>query len=775
VIRGRLHPISTLTLSFLAAALAVPGAAQRPQVAPATLVEPLTATAHPPLPRDPFRLWLAPHQGSHESPRVSSLSAGARLYTEAKYTQALPLLKPRPSDSPLAHYADYYRGLTQLRLSQLDEARRTFEALVAAPLQGYLSEAARLRLAEVAEAQGDARTAADAYAAVAEGKPLMPEDVLSKLARARQAAGDPKGAAQAWARLYYEFPSSDEAALAKSELDQSGAWQPLEPGGTRYKLELGRGERLFSARRYALARSSFELLEGVAAGADRELVSLRLAECDYYLKRYRASHDALEPWTRNASRLAEARFFFLSATREMGARDEYVRLARELAAVAPGDSWTEETLNNLGTHFIVTDDDAAAEAVFRELLQRFPESRHAERASWRAGWWAYRRGEYDDAIRLFESAAARFPRSDYRPSWLYWAARAHEKLGHADAALARYSLVLADYQNSYYGRLAAKVLHDRGAEPVTVTTAAARVGDIRDTAAAGSDLPPTHELIRQLIASEMYDDALSELNFAQRTWGDSSAIQATIGLVYARTGELRKGINAMKRAYPQYIAAGGEELPDEMLKVLFPLDFWDKIRKYSAAHKLDPYLVAALTAQESTFDADIRSSANAVGLMQVLPSTGRRYAKRVGIRRFRPSMLEQPDVNLRLGTAIFADLVKKFGGTHLALASYNAGDSAVARWIAERPEDIPRDEFIDDIPYPETQNYVRKILGTAEDYRALYGTSASRASAYTSGAAATSGTTTAAKAPPRAKKTRASSRPAHGSTHSSRKPKRHHR
>jgi soluble lytic murein transglycosylase len=138
-------------------------------------------------------------------------------------------------------------------------------------------------------------------------------------------------------------------------------------------------------------------------------------------------------------------------------------------------------------------------------------------------------------------------------------------------------------------------------------------------------------------------------------------------------------------------------------------------------------------------------------------------------------MLTRPDVNLRLGTAIFADLVKKFGGTHLALASYNAGDSAVARWIAERPGDIPRDEFIDDIPYPETQNYVRKILGTAEDYRMLYGTSATRASAHTSGAAATSGTAAAAKTPARAKKTHVSSRPAHAPAHSSRKPKRHHR
>jgi soluble lytic murein transglycosylase len=63
--------------------------------------------------------------------------------------------------------------------------------------------------------------------------------------------------------------------------------------------------------------------------------------------------------------------------------------------------------------------------------------------------------------------------------------------------------------------------------------------------------------------------------------------------------------------------------------------------------------------------------------------------------------------------------MREFGALHLALASYNAGERAVREWVAERPG-VPRDEFIDDIPYPETQNYVKRILGTAEDYRRLY-------------------------------------------------------
>ena len=107
-------------------------------------------------------------------------------------------------------------------------------------------------------------------------------------------------------------------------------------------------------------------------------------------------------------------------------------------------------------------------------------------------------------------------------------------------------------------------------------------------------------------------------------------------------------------------------------------------------------------------------------LMQVLPSTGRGYARRLGVKGFSTRRLTDAEVNVRIGTQIFADSIKKFGGVHFALAAYNAGDSRVAAWQREKPG-LAQDEFIDDIPFPETQNYVKRILGTAEDYRSLYG------------------------------------------------------
>src|SRR5262249_16792096 len=148
-----------------------------------------------------------------------------------------------------------------------------------------------------------------------------------------------------------------------------------------------------------------------------------------------------------------------------------------------------------------------------------------------------------------------------------------------------------------------------------------------DTDMPAVRLPPNQHVIRALLSLNLYDQALDELHYAQKVWGDSSVIQATIAWIASARGDLRAGINAMKPAYPQYMAAGGEKLPAEILKVLFPLNYWPLIREQAVANNLDPYLMAALILQESNFTPDIRSPANAYGLMQLLPSTGRRYVK----------------------------------------------------------------------------------------------------------------------------------------------------
>jgi soluble lytic murein transglycosylase len=691
---------------------------------PASAGPRLAPTVHPALPASPDRYWLVPdlQQRQSRTTATANLIKAVSLLQQEKFAAAVPLINGAAiAATPLGAYGYYYAGVALAGASRYDEADAAFAAAAALKPEGALGELVPLRVSEVALARGDARRALQTLERLNVDKANAPEQVLLQTGRAAERAGERDEALKAYRRLYYDYPLSAEASDAQSGLERLQTPDRIPPD--RFTLELTRAERLFSARRWAQARAAFDSLSRSAQGDDAELVGLRVAECDYYLDRHRAARDGLQPYLTDASREAEARFFYLTATRGLGDQKTYVDLARKFVADFPESPWSEETLNNLASHYIIVDDDDAADAVFRELARRFPKSRYAERAAWKIGWRAYRGDNFREAAETFENAAATFPRSDYRPSWLYWSGRARDRAGQADVAVARYRLTIADYANSYYGRLASAILSQRadsgGIQAVTA-----------ETIAATPSFVPTATLIRELGALELYDAALREVQFAQRAWGSSPQLEATIAWIRHNQGlglsgterfnAIRGAINTMRRAYPQFLAAGGENLPPEILRIIYPLDFWPLINRGAMQHDLDPYLMTALMAQESTFTPEIKSAADAVGLMQLLPSTGRRYARKVGMRGFSPGSLTDPEVNVRLGMQYFKDLVDRFGGDYFAIASYNAGENRVAQWRAEKP-DLSEDEFIDDIPFPETQNYVKRILGTAEDYRRLYG------------------------------------------------------
>jgi soluble lytic murein transglycosylase len=690
----------------------------------------LTATRHAPLPADLSQYWYvqavpsaSAGQGRPDAQASAKFARGVKAIAGGDFAVGLPLVNGSELNrTPLADYARYYTGVALAGLSRFAEADAVLTALYLRPREGYLKEAVPLRLAEVALARQDAERAKDILQGLKPDELSNPEEALLKLGQVEEIVNHRDHALEAYRRIYYASALSAQAIEAQAGIERLQTTSTVP--GDLVTRALERAERLFAARRWAQARAGFEPL-AKADGVDKDLIALRLAECDYYLDRFRAAREGLKPLLKNWSREAEAQFFNLAAARGLGEKETFVTLARELVADFPDSEWAAETLNGLASFYLVADEDAEADRVFRELAQRFPKHRYAERAAWKAGWAAYRNRQFAEALGMFESAAVTFPRADNRPAWLYWAGRSRDQLNDPLTANTRYRLVVADYHNSYYGRLAAKILTERR-EPV--------MPDPADTVLANSTPvkpPPTEALMRDLTSLQLYDEALKEVRYAQRMWGETPQLQATAAWIRYQQGlglraqdrflAIRGAITMMRRAYPQFLAAGGDDLPADVLRIIFPLDYWPLIQKYSRLHGLDPYLIAALMAQESTFTAEIRSSADARGLMQLMPGTGRIYARKLGLKGFTTASLLQPETNVRLGAQYFKDLVDRFGGAHYALASYNAGENRVARWMTEAPG-LPADEFIDNIPFPETQNYVKRILGTAEDYRRLYGT-----------------------------------------------------
>lgn len=697
-----------------------PGPAAAPAAAPASAPM-LAPTDHPRLPLAAMALWLAPEAARPTSSRPNTALAEAiALLGKGSEAQALVALSQSSAqEGILGHYALYYAGRAQQRMGKAGDALRTFRLLQQRQLVGYLREAVSLGEAEALSDTGDHAGAASVYERLSKEKPLALDDVLMRLGREAEAAGHTEQAVEAYLRVYYEFPLGEFAPAARARLETHPSFGRIMPGTERFRLELGRAQRLFGAKQYGPAKSAFESLAIAADGDDKDLVDLRVAEADFHLRRYRQARDGVARFSKKGPRQAEAMYFEAVASRALGDNATYLRNVRTLVEKFPDQSWAQEGLNHLATQYVRQDADDAADTVFREIIERFPRGTHTERAVWKVGWRSFRQGRHDETAQLFERAAADFPRSDYRPAWLFWSGRAHDAAGRRDVAEARYTLASLDYLNSYYGRLSVSRLNGRVPAPRVIS----------ETTAPVTPPPPNADIVRALLEVSLYDDALNELRYIQRTAGDSPAVQATVSWILRQQGLsasgrdqftlLRGSISTMRRAYPQFMAAGGEYLPKEVLSLIFPISYWDLIQKHAAANGLDPYLVAALVAQESTFVPDVRSSANAVGLMQLIPSTARMYARKVGLA-YSSKLMTNPEANIRMGTAYLNELMREFGDLHLVLASYNAGERAVRRWLTERPG-VPTDEFIDDIPYPETQNYVKRILGTADDYRRLYG------------------------------------------------------
>ena len=294
------------------------------------------------------------------------------------------------------------------------------------------------------------------YEKLTADKTTVNEQILARQAETARVLGDRKKTAEALLRIYYEFPLTDAAVAAAAELE------PLRDIIQRqgYKLDLGRATQLYGARRYSDARAAFVAVQAEAGGDDRELADLRIAESDYFLQRYAAALDGASALAR--SRSAPGRSALLLPERACAGSDKDDEFLAQTQALVPRLSRQHVVRGSAqqSRHLLHRQERrrAGGRSVFDQLFEKFPNGQRAERAAWKSGWWAYKNGEYAETVRVFENAAAAFPRSDYRPPFLYWAARSHGKLGAGAAAESRLRLIVTDYGNSYYGRLAQRHL-----------------------------------------------------------------------------------------------------------------------------------------------------------------------------------------------------------------------------------------------------------------------------------------------------------------------------
>ncbi len=158
-----------------------------------------------------------------------------------------------------------------------------------------------------------------------------------------------------------------------------------------------------------------------------------------------------------------------------------------------------------------------------------------------------------------------------------------------------------------------------------------------------------------------------------------------------------------------------------IIELIFPDAYLNDVQRESRKYNIDPFFILSLIRQESAFNKDIVSSADAIGLMQLIPSTGKRMARSIKLKKYSKENLYEPRINIALGVKYIDALLTKFKGNSIfALAAYNAGPNKVKTWLRIRNNLKPL-EFLESIPFNETRNYVKNVLRNYVLYKFLYG------------------------------------------------------
>jgi soluble lytic murein transglycosylase len=519
------------------------------------------------------------------------------------------------------------------------------------------------------------------------------------------------------------MPLAPEADSAYTELKKLPISFQATPAQRKIRAEL-----LMKAKRYNDAVDEYRELAIHTTPENRPAAELAYADALHRSGRNREAKSEVTNLPgvtpeQNAQRL----YIIAEAAWSAGENDSFYKTVDQLRQASATSPWLEQVLLLVANlHLVHHEPDQALDA-FRELQERFPNGSKASFAHWKAAWLTMRLGRNEEAKKEFEEQIAIYPNGNETSNALYWRARLAEEDKQPEMARSFYQKLSDRYRNYYYaelGRDRMKKLPESSTQPGQYPLLD-RIPPLDHAEKVTLEEPPADDLHLQkaklLGNGGLIDFAVRELQAAANDDKGNWELAET-AQIYTDTGHFDRAIEVMKKSVPSYFAVDIPMLPREYWEALFPRPYWSDLKHYSSANGLDPYLVASLIRQESEFNPLAVSHSNAVGLMQLLPRTGKLVAHQEELKRYNASQLFTPAVNLQLGTRYFKGMVDQFGGSfEHALAAYNAGSDRVEEWMGQGPyRDSP--EFVESIPFTETREYVQAIMRNASVYRQLYGT-----------------------------------------------------
>jgi soluble lytic murein transglycosylase len=482
------------------------------------------------------------------------------------------------------------------------------------------------------------------------------------------------------------------------------------PGSRTADEELARAAAYEAGSRPGLAARA--LRAALRAGApDDPATRLRLGRLLFEERDFRPAREVLlEAAARLAdpAQAAEAELYAARALRRLGSLNGYAEM-KTIAEKRAGTPAAGTALFLLGD---AADDRDRAIGYYRRAAE-VAASPDARTAGFRLGDRLLKAEQPGAAAAAWEAMVRRWPAGELSAEAAYRAGVIHERAGRDEKARAMYAAAIAADPVSYY---AVRAGDRMGADPL-----AAALANAREWPSAPGDGAEAASALRRLDVLDragMADAWKQELEWQTRRLHRRPAALLALAEGLRDRGHTVDGIR-LGRAL---LERRGGEWDGRLLRVVFPFPYRELLQAEADRADVDPFLLAALVRQESSFNPRARSWVGATGLSQIMPATGQWLAPGAGVSNFDPSLLAVPEINLRMGARYLRDQLRRYGGKRdLALAAYNAGPSRADRWRRELGYGGDPDRFRERIPFDETREYVQVVIRNSVVYRRLYG------------------------------------------------------